>query len=81
MADGETEANLRCPECGDKEIVEWNNVPSRAEMEKVILDDKGEIVIIYTGASEPVWDLSEVTGYACKNFCFEGPIEDFIVKQ
>jgi ssDNA-binding Zn-finger/Zn-ribbon topoisomerase 1 len=76
----EKKVELKCPECGSERIMEWNNVPTSSEVESLEVNEKGDILFAYAGSSEAQWDISEISGYACDNFCFEGAIEDFVVK-
>lgn len=73
-------AELKCPVCGSEDIVEWNDVPTRYEI-VVELDENGQPDVTYTGEAEPVYEGLEITGYSCRNYCMEAPLENFIVNK
>ena len=73
---------LKCPECGSEDIVEWSNVDASQDVLKVVKKDDGEYEVGDWGISKPYWDISESQGFACSKFC-EGecfPLEHYVVK-
>lgn len=74
-------AELRCPACGSNDIVEWNDVPTRYGINKVEIDEKGDLLIDYSGESEAIYDGCVITGYSCRSYCVEGPLETFVVNK
>lgn len=74
-------AELKCPVCGSDDIVEWNDVPTRFEIERVEIDEKGDLIVDYTGESEAIYDGCSISGYSCRSYCVEGPLETFVVNK
>lgn len=74
-------AKLKCPVCGSDDIVEWNDVPTRYDIERVEIDDKGDLIVDYAGYGEAITDNSVITGYSCRSYCVEGPLETFVVNK
>ena len=74
---------LKCPDCGSPNIVEWSKVESAQDLLQVILNDKGEYEVYDWGLSEPCWEASESLGFACNEFCQARyfPLEHYVVKD
>lgn len=70
-----------CPRCGSDDLFQWMDVPTRYEIERISRREDGELDIDFTGESEPIYDDAKATGYSCADYCYEGPLEDFIVKE
>lgn len=70
-----------CPKCGSDDLHQWSNVPTRYEIERISRKDDGTLSVDFTGNSEPFYDDARPTGYSCGDYCYEGPLEDFIVNK